>query len=38
MHTELRGTIFGLESSYAEALGGDEGDWGGVKEAIGEVK
>ena len=38
MHTELRGTIFGLESSCAEALRGDEGDWGGVKEVIGKVK
>ena len=38
MHTELRGTIFGLESSCAEALRTDEGEWGDVKEVIEKVK
>ena len=38
MHTELRGTIFGLESSCAEALRADEGEWGDVKEMVEEVK
>ena len=38
MHTELRGTVSGLESSCAEALGGDEGEWGDVKEVFEKVK
>lgn len=38
MHTELRGTIFGFESSCAEALRGDEGEGGDVKEVIEKVE
>lgn len=38
MHPELRGTIFGFESSCAEALRGDEGEWGDVKGIIEKVK